>query len=53
MKIMKMVMQEFEDGNIILFYSCNYKRRLNFNKKPKYKRVDFNIMKYYKLQKGE
>ena len=46
MKIMKMVIQEFEKGNIILFYSCKYKRRLNFNKKPKYKRVDFNIMKY-------
>ena len=38
MKIMKMVKQEFEKGNIM---------------KTKYKRVDFNIMKYYKLQKGE
>lgn len=46
MKIMNMVKQEFEKGNIIVFYYCKYKRRLNFNKKPKYKSTYFNISNY-------
>ena len=50
MLVIDLIKEEYSKGNIIVFCTRSYLRRLKFKKKKRRKDVTFNLTKYYKFK---
>ena len=53
MLVIDMIKEEYSKGNILVFYTGSYLRRLKFKKKKRRKDVTFDLMKYYKFEESK